>query len=255
MLERLMPPAALALTLVLAASTADAGPPAVCHPIATRAPISMPWGGWMSWGRAGWKNIDRSIEPDVAVARALEALRATDDTFAHMEIVRRAVVYIYGDGKDGPGRRKRGATAEAFVRSLRDDLDKMLRSADEDPKLRRLAALRRFDVAYAAAGLDQMGILTTHGWFADVDVDFHAELKKALEIRPNDGPMHLGAALGLWMGPADEREVYQYLKIALRSADDDELLEKNLLSTAGPFLGTKTLEGFRREVRRKLGRS
>ena len=87
-----------------------------------------------------------------------------------------------------------------------------------------------------------------------VDVDYDEHLEKALEIRKKDAPMHLGAALCLWTG-RDQRVAYEHLDIALRSVDDDELLEKNLVSVAGHFLGTDTLEGLRREVLRKLGRS
>jgi hypothetical protein len=231
--------AAAALALVLSAAPASAGSSAVCHPIATKTKVSLAWGG------AGWNEVDRTVAPDDAIAQALDALRESDDTFLHMEVVRRAVVYVSGHGKDYDKQTRR-ATAARLIALLREDWEETERKSEKAPELRALAALRRFDLAYAAAGLDQVGI--------DVDVDYDAHLTKALAARKADAPMHLGAALALWMRKG-QRGVYENLEIALRGAKEDDLLKKNLVNVAGRVLGTKTLDDLGREVQRKLGRS
>ena len=199
----------------------------------------------MAWGGSGWNHVDTKITPETAMAQAIEALGKTDDTLAHMEIVRRAVVYVSGHGK-GMNRRKLPDTAALLVRTLEREAKALERRAAEEPELLAKAQLARFDYAYAAAGLDQVGI--------DVDVDYHAELKKILRVR-KDAAMHFGAALALWMHSREQREAYEHLEVAIDAAAEHELLAKNLVDVAGDFVGADSLEALSREVSAKLGRS
>lgn len=228
------------LALSLAAPLALAGPPAVCHPIATAAEVAVPWRG------EGWNTVARDVTPEVAARKALDALEKSDDVFAHMEAIRRAVVYLSGHGK-GLGRRKCTGPAEELVTRLRAEVAALVDDGPEKSAEHQRLALRRFDLAYTAAALDQVGI--------DVDVDVRALFTQALEARPEDARMRLGAALGLWTGPSREREAYRHLAFAIAAAERDAWLEKNLLGAAAPLLGKHSLADLRREVHRKLGRS
>jgi hypothetical protein len=241
LLSALVVPSSALLVLAASASPAAAGPPAVCQPIATATEVEMPWDG------QGWNAVDPEVGPEAAIDAAIRALRASDDVFAHMETLRRAVVYASGHGK-GQGREKHAGSAERLVARLRADWKAAEREREADPTAERRAraALRRFDLAYAAAALEQVGI--------DAEVDYDRHLKEALAVRGDDARMHLGAALALWT-ESGKREVYGHLEAALRGADGDELLARNLATAAGRFVGTDTLDGLRREVRRELGRS
>ena len=186
----------------LAAPLADAGPPAVCHPIHTKADVGMPWGG------SGWNEVARDTAPEVAVERSLLLLAKTDDTFAHMEIIRRTVVYLSGYGK-GLGKNKRKDLARKFVEALRQDGKELAVKSARDAELIPKAALRRFDAAYATSALDQVGI--------DVEGDVTRDLDAAMKVRSKDAAMRVGAALAIWTARDGERRACAYLENDLRS--------------------------------------
>lgn len=230
----------LPLALALFASPAAAGPPAVCHPIATRGEVGIPV------GKDGWTADDPELTPDRVLELARAGLAGSDETFVHMETIRRAVAGVTGIGpRPDVSGRERDRLVAAWLTTLDGAVETARTSAraGEPGALRRLA-LARFDRAYAAAALRQVGVRT--------DVDYARELELALAASEDDAAMHLGAAIACL--DSRDRAALEHLSHALDAARDGLVLE-NAVSAAGAYLDARTADELRAEVRRRLGRA
>ncbi len=244
-IRRLCPAVLAAALLAGAASTTSAGPPAVCHPIQTRGAVPI------HAGPDGWADVARGLTSPEAIERALVLCAASDETFLHMETLRRCVIAITGVGpREDVSKSTQRDLARKLVASLRQRVEAAARAVETkkgvDAADARRYGLARFDLAYAAAALDQVGV--------DAGVDYDAEMKESLALCEKDGAMHLGAVLGTWSS-GSKRERYESLAAALSLADEDELLEKNLVSVAAHFFDVDSISGLRARVSKELGRT
>jgi len=231
------------------------GPPTLCHPIAIGDGKSLPW-------KSGSFGRDPDYDLARVVADTLALLDGSDATFVHMETLRRAVIYL-GDRGGEPG--KAAAKDTAWRRAECQRLVGALASRTTPSDA---AALRWFDLGYARAALDQMGMpieaptapaapATAEPGAAAVPPAkmvlgggpncraptaaelIRGPLDKAAALAPKDGALQLGIAIALFDGAArDEQACLEHLDRALALADDPKsLLRTNLLGTMGKFLG------------------
>jgi hypothetical protein len=250
-------PALLGLLLAAPALPALARPPAavgaplVCFPIAVADESLLPFEPGGNDGK-----------PKVA----LEALPATlaslfaqhDDALLHLEAIRRAS-FAY----EGRGPNQRDATPHAGLADW-DELLARLDSAlvaslllpDSDPQATARRARAWFDVGYAREVGKTMGLCTARG----LDC-----LEKAVALRPDDAALRFGAAMAAYQHECMESYVAgagggarkdasatwrNHLAHALAAPSPlSPLLQKNLLSTFGAFLGCTSDEQLRAAVR------
>ncbi len=202
------------------------GPPVLCHPIAFaegEVP-SLPFGD--SAFDTNWF-FDRSTVVDLTS----EAIEARQDTFFHMETLRRALIYLaWGDDPQTK-------EIESLVLMLEGRVQiaqRALESAPEEGQLvaRRALGLAAFDLAWTLEGLIECRRNLNPRTSAARD----AALELALAHRPDDQAVHLGAAILSFMRD-DDQALYHHLGRALQGVEDEScLLARNVKTSIGPFM-------------------
>jgi len=209
-------PASLAMALP--------GPSTLCEPIAIGKARSLPWKG------ENWNAAD-----DLAPARVrpltMEILSTSDDALVHMETIRRAAIYLsgMGRGQDKP------AGAPKLAAALVDAMRARIATEELEEENVRRQALAWFDLGYALAAFEQAGLRTGPGT--------RKAIERAAELQPDDGAIHLGAALATWTreGGRKERRMH-FRRAAELSRDPETLLRTNLLACAEHFLEVSTYD-------------
>ncbi len=228
------PPAVASAAMVPAMTLL--GPPAICHPIDIGEARSLPW------GNGGWIETDDDYDVARVVDDTLSILGGSDNALVHMETIRRATLYLSGMGK----------LFKPKSESWRNHEGKRLHTALEQVAQRldagRGKGLALFDVGYLLAAFDQAGLwsgVTEPSWF-----------DKAVAQRPDDGALHLGAALASFGQHTPNAVTWRHLDKAVTLAEDRAgLLHGNLVSTMSHFLDVHTYDELAARVRResKLG--
>lgn len=192
---------------LLAASSAVAGPPLLCHPFEIGQARSLPWDGSTSWfhGQAGYDAANL-----VGDTEAL--LSPSTPVIVRMETIRRAAIYASLD------RQAAGALVARFVERAR--------SAD---------ALALLDAALLTETMRQIGMLGGFSNFRDRapvarsavgTLDGRAYLAKALAARPDDAAFHFAGAL--IEADKDKRAYEEHARKARAGSSRDALLARNL---------------------------
>jgi len=191
-----------ALAMLGAASPAFAGPPLICHAFDIGNAKSLPWVSH-DWNLNGEENYDtRDLAKDT-----ITILGASEVTLVHMETLRRATLYARKDAQAGKQLLLMvTARAEAAQNSGHPD------------------ALAVFDAGYLAEAYKQW--LGEGGQNPANGMEGYALVKKALQLRGNDGQMEFAAALVTLSGPA--RETQEHAQKAIDGAKTDALLARNL---------------------------
>jgi len=197
------------LALSLAAGSAWAGPPLICHAFDIGDAKSLPWASH-DWNLNGGENYDTKNLPDDTIA-ILD--RGSKATLVHMETLRRATLYA----------RKDPTAAKQLLLKLTARAESSATSAHPD-------AVTIFDAGYLAETYKQ--------WLGEGaknpanGMDGYAQVKKALRLSGDDAQMEFAAALIALNGPSAEQQAHAAK--ALAGAKTDELLARNLNSH---FLG------------------
>ena len=215
-----------------------AGPPAICFPIDIGEAASLPWDS----GRRSAMDDAYDLARLARDTRGI--LEGSDDTLVHMETLRRAVVYVAESPAESSA--KRTARCEELFSMLRRRVVQVEIDAARDASVTdAVRGLVWFDLGYAQGALEQVG-------FGDEDRGDGA-LWQAARLRGDDGAVHLGAALALWRGGSRGELSREHLASAIELATEDHvLLRRNLVQTAGTFLGKHTYDELAAEVRRQV---
>jgi hypothetical protein len=218
-----LPQFAIALVTVALCftSTAQAGPPLICHTIEIGQARSLPWISH-NWNLSGGENYDTKN----LVRDTLEILAPDTPVLVRMETLRRATIYA----------RKDPLAAKELLARLHARATSAESSAHPD-------ALAWFDVGYVAETYKQwIGQNMPHmtdGMRMDPNpaagVDGYSLVKKALALRGSDSQMEFAAALITLSGPQEEHR--QHALKAIAGANADPLLAQNL---ASHFIGPKS---------------
>ena len=206
------------------ATTAQAGPPLICHTIEIGEAKSLPWVSH-SWNLSGGETYDTKN----LVRDTLEILVPGTPVVVRMETLRRATLY---------SRKDPIAAKELFTR-LQARATAAESSGHPD-------ALAWFDVGYLAETYKQwIGKNMPHmtdGMRMDpnpaADVDGYALVKRALALRSaalhgDDPQMEFAAALITLSGPQAEHR--EHAQKAIVGSNSDPLLAQNLATRfAGP---------------------
>jgi hypothetical protein len=219
---------ALVAALLLIASSAQAGPPLICHSIEIGQAKSLPWTSH-NWNLSGGENYDTKN----LVRDTLEILAPDTPVLVRMETLRRATLYA----------RKDPAAAKDLLARLHARATSAESSGHPD-------ALAWFDVGYLAETYKQW---IGQSWMRvskdeqnpAAGVDGYALVKKALALRGpalhgpalygDDPQMEFAAALITLSGPQDAHR--QHAQKAIAGAKTDPLLAQNL---AAHFIGPQT---------------
>src|SRR5262245_16989770 len=207
----------LGLTLSLV-RPALAGPVLICKNYEIGAAKSLPWGG------SDW----RSVKSDYEINRLVEDTTAllTPDTpvIAHMETLRRAVIYAAWARVDREvNYTRRSDTAAQELSSRLVGHSKQSASKKPDP-------LRMFDAGFFVeswkqAYVDGRGV-------KPVDYDGYPLVKKAIELRGNDPEMEFAAAL-ITSIRSDKAVSRAHLQKAIAGAPEGSLLARNIINHFG----------------------
>jgi hypothetical protein len=196
------------LAFGIAASSAWAGPPLICHAFDIGNAKSLPWASH-DWNLGGGENYDTSgLSKDT-----LAILDSSRVTLVHMETLRRATLYA----------RKDSEAAKQLLLMLTARAEASERSARPD-------ALAIFDAGYLAEAYKQ--------WLGDGarnpanGMDGYKLVGNALRLNTSDAQMQFAAALIALRLPQAQRQ--EHAKKAVAGAKTDELLARNLRSH---FLG------------------
>jgi hypothetical protein len=159
-----------------------------------------------------------------------------------MEILRRAVLVLQGDDD----------ALDELLKSLRWQAGRADKAADSlardgltRPALTRALALPHFDLAYALAACAEAG---HHA--SDLDTSMTV-IKRALDMRPDDGALSLGASL-VAFSLRDERVSWIWLGDALKRADKGTRLARNATSSMGRIHGGRDLGDLTAHVQGRL---
>ena len=194
--------AAVVGTAALVISTAQAGPPAICHPVEIGDQASLPWGSNAFDKKRGYSKSD-------VLDDTLKLLEASDSALVHMETLRRATLYLDRDTK-------RATTLIAMLMARALDAE-----AASEPK-----GLAWFDAGYLAQCYAQVGIDTGVSYGKANGVAGYAWIKKALQLRPDDAEMEFGAAMATVLAGIPEHDEHAARVKTL--AKKDSLAMKNL---------------------------
>lgn len=207
--SRLFPRLAISIVVILLGFTtsAQAGPPLICHPIEIGTAKSLPWVDWSRKASGGYdlKNLTRDT---------LAILDSDTPVLVRMETLRRATIYARQDSQIA-----KELLTRLHVRAANSD-------ASGHPE-----ALAWFDVGYLAEAYKQwMGQgepnpasgLESYGW-----------VKRAISLRGQDPQMEFAAALITVGGPENDHQ--EHVQKAAGGAKIDPLLARNL---ATHFMGT-----------------
>jgi len=202
------------LAFGIAASSAWAGPPLICHAFDIGNAKSLPWASH-DWNLGGGETYDTSgLSKDT-----LAILDSSRVTLVHMETLRRATLYA----------RKDSEAAKQLLLMLTARAEASERSARPD-------ALAIFDAGYLAETYKQ--------WLGDGaknpanGMDGYGLVGNALRSNTNDAQMEFAAALIALRLPQAQRQ--EHAKKAVAGARTDELLARNLNSH---FLGQSRTMG------------
>jgi hypothetical protein len=213
----------LALSTLLFAAPAFAGPPLLCHPFDTNGSPSLSWGG------KGWNDARADYDLGRLAADTEALLTPAAPVIARMETLRRAAIYASRDGK--------------VARSLASRLDARTASANsEDAKV-----LALFDAGYFRETLQEVVRVQADDWnpFGNKtdttglrallkEGDGNERIDRALSLRPGDPSLRFAAAL---VASADERKAdyMAHARIARAGVAEDPLLALNVGQIAGDY--------------------
>lgn len=188
-------------------TSAQAGPPLICHAIEIGQAQSLPWVDWSQKGSRGYdvKNLTRDT---------LAILDANTSVLVRMETLRRATIYA---------RQQLSIKDSQAAKELLTRLH--ARAADSDAA-GHTEALAWFDVGYL--------IETYQQWIGKDEpnpaagLDGYSLIQKAIRLRGPDPEMEFAAALVTLNGP--EADHQDHVRKALAGAKGDPLLARNLAS-------------------------
>jgi hypothetical protein len=203
---------AAAVSFLLAASAAWAGPPLVCHPFDIGDAKSLPWVSH-DWRLDGSESYDTHRLAADTVALLDQNPKVT---LVHMETLRRATLYA----------RKDPQAAKQLLLRLTARAEAAQNLPHPDP-------LTVFDSGYLAETYKQW--LGEGGQNPASGLNGYALVKKALELTSGDPQMEFAAALITLSGPEAERE--EHAAKAIAGAKTDKELARNL---ATHFLGPES---------------
>jgi len=209
----------IALSALLFAAPAFAGPPLLCHPFDTGGAPSLAWGG------EGWNQARADYPLDRLVADTEALLTPAAPVIARMETLRRAAIYAARDGR--------------VAHDLAAQLDaRLAAAAGNDAR-----ALAAFDAGYfretvqdivRLQGYDMPGIGKVDAPALRrllADGDGSARIDEALALRPQDASLRFAAAL---VAAADQRKTDRatHARLAQAGAAGDRLLAANIAQIA-----------------------
>jgi hypothetical protein len=205
--------AGILAALFFLATSAQAGPPLICHTIEIGQAKSLPWTshGWNS----GSENYDlKNLVPDT-----LAILDSNAPVLVRMETLRRATLYARRDPQ-----------------AARELVTKLFARAAAAENAGRPDALAWFDAGYLAECYKQwigknMPHLTDNLPMDSnpaANLDGYVLVKKAIGLRGQDPQMEFAAALITLEGTLADHE--QHVLKATAGAKDDPLLAQNLKS-------------------------
>jgi hypothetical protein len=189
--------------LVGLTTSAQAGPPLICHPIEIGQAKSLPWvdlNYQKGSGSYDLKNLTRDT---------LAILDSNTPVLVRMETLRRATLYARQDPR----------VAKELLTRLH------ARAANSDAA-GHSEALAWFDIGYLAEAYKQ--------WIGKGEpnpasrVDGYSWVKKAIRLRGQDPEMEFAAALITLAGPESDHQ--DHLQNAMAGAKNDPLLAQNLAS-------------------------
>ena len=190
------------VAMLAAVSPAFAGPPLICHAFDIGNAKSLPWVSH-DWNLNGGENYDTH---DLA-KDTIAILDGSQVTLVHMETLRRATLYARKD-----------------TQAAKQLLLMVIARAEAEQNSGHPDALAVFDAGYLAEAYKQW--LGEAGQNPANGMDGYALVKKALQLRGNDGQMEFAAALITVSGPAQENQ--EHAQRAIAGARTDVLLEHNL---------------------------
>ena len=203
----------VAAVLFILPSTAEAGPPLICHPFDPGSASVLPWGSGPSWNTP-----DRSYDVKRLTADTLRLLSPDAPILARMENLRRATIYASQDRR----------VAEELLASV---LARTTATIDRNP-------LAQFDAGYLIESYRQATHIYNWNMLSTADqsawairqeprgLDGYAMLLKALEAGPNP-EMEFAASL-----MKEGRLSEQHRRRAEAGARPGSLLAKNLRKPA-----------------------
>ena len=194
--------AAVVGTAALVINTAQAGPPAICHPVEIGDQASLPWGSSAFDKKRGYSKSD-------VLHGTLKLLEASDSALVHMETLRRATLYLDRDTK----------RATTLIATL------MARALDAEAA-GELNALAWFDAGYLAQCYAQVNIDTGINCGKAHGVAGYGWIKKALQLRGDDPEMEFGAAMATVIAGIPEHD--EHAARVKRLAKEGTLAMKNL---------------------------
>jgi hypothetical protein len=191
-------------------TSAQAGPPLICHPFDIGQAKTLPPADWNQNGSEGYdlKNLTKD---------ALAILDSGAPVLVRMETLRRATIY---------------ARHDTYVAK---ELITRLQARADHSDAGHAGALALFDLGYLAEAYKQ--------WIRPVEsnpaagVDGYALIKHAISLRGQDPEMEFAAALVTLEG--NESDHQEHTRRAIAGAKDDSLLAQNL---AAKFYGQATSE-------------
>src|SRR5271157_204476 len=190
-------------------TSAQAGPPLICHPFEIGQAKTLPAVDWNRKGSGSYdlKNLTRDT---------LAILDSSAPVLVRMETLRRATIYARQDPQ----------VAKELITRLQ---------ARADNSAGRPGALALFDFGYLAETYKQwIGMGEPN---PAAGLDGYALIKNAISLRGQDPEMEFAAALITLKGPEGDHQ--QHARKALAGAKNDPLLAQNLASN---FHGQATSE-------------
>jgi hypothetical protein len=192
----------LAAVMLGLTSSAMAGPPLICHPIAIGQAKSLPW------VELNYHKGDGSYDLQNLTKDTLAILDSDASVLVRMETLRRATLYA----------RKDPQVAKELMTRL------LARATDSDAD--NIGALAWFDVGYLSETYKQ--------WMGKGEpnpaagLDGYSWVRKAISMRSQDPEMEFAAALITLTGP--EIDHSYHVQKAIAGAKNDPLLAQNLTS-------------------------
>jgi hypothetical protein len=191
-------------------SSAQAGPPLICHTFDIGNARSLPWISH-DWNLNGNESYDTTH----LVADTVAILDADPTVLVHMETLRRAMLY----GQKDP------VAAKRLLITLMSRANSAGNTA--------AAAIANFDAGYLAETYKQFEWITKASNDPAHNVDGYALIKKAIQLCGDDPQIEFAAALITMNGPAGEHK--DYAQKAIAGSKSDALLARNLsLHFRGP---------------------
>ena len=189
------------VTLIVLATTAQAGPPLICHVIEIGPAKSLP--------DVHWNSPSNGYDVKRLTTDTLEILDAKTSVLVRMETLRRAAIYARLDSQ-----------------VAKELLTRLHARATQADATQHPDALAWFDAGYLAETYKQwLGKATAN---PANGLDGYGWVKKAIRLRGDDPEMEFAAALIAITGPENERR--DHARKAIAGADKDPLLARNLAS-------------------------